>query len=168
MNRNDFFEKACQMLNNQLDEIQIHLEHIKSRNDPIKYSNLINHMESIYSDIKNKCEHFYKSKDDNEFNSICPVMEVFNPSFVINYNEFCFKEGIEELNEKLERILVEIQELELMGLTGQSDNKLRILEELYDELEQNIDEFSKTHSLRDYNRALDKLEWVEKTFKINF
>lgn len=83
------------------------------------------------------------------------MVEVLQSSFVINYNEVCYEKGLELLNKTLDDMA---EELELMGLTGLKEEKVRLMEEIFEELYHEVDTYAHTHDHEDFVKFLDRIE----------
>lgn len=162
------FEKAMKMLNQQLQEMKAELTEIEEM--PLKGNKkkMLKQMQCIYQQLEEKVSQYEKSRERNDFNCCCHMLEVLQPSFVINYNEIVYEKGLELLNKTLDEMAEELEELELMGLTGLKEDKVRLMEEIFEQLYHEVDTYAHTHDHEDFVNALDRIESLKPEFTLNF
>lgn len=162
------FEKAMEMLNQQLQEMKSELAEVEELSVKGDKKKMVDRMQRIYKQLEEMVDKYSKSHEKDDFNSACRMLEVFQPSFVLNYNEICYDRGLELLNKTLDEMADELEDLELMGLTGIKDKKVRLMEEIYDDLASEVDNYAQTHDHADFERALQKIEQQKPEFTLNY
>ena len=162
------FEKAMEMLNEQLQQMKTELAEVEELTVKVDKEKMVKRMQGIYKQLEELVEKYSKSHDHDDFNSVCQMLEIFQPSFVLNYNEICYDRGLELLNKILDEMSEELEELELMGLTGIKEEKVSFMEEIYGELLSEVDKYAHSHDHADFERALQKIEQQKPEFILNY
>lgn len=162
------FEKAMEMLNAQLQQMKSELAEVEELTLKGDKRKMMKRMQRIYAQLEEMVDRYSKSHEHDDFNSVCRMMEVLQPSFVLNYNEICYERGLELLNTTLDEMAEELEELELMGLTGAKEEKLRLMEEIYEDLFSEVDNYAHSHDHEDFERALQKIEQQKPEFTLSY
>ena len=162
------FEKAMEMLNKQLQEIKKELAEVDELSVKGDKRKMVKRMQRIYDQLQEMVDKYADTQKQDDFNSCCRMLEAFQPSFVLNYNEICYDRGLDLLNKSLDEMGEELEELELMGLTGLKEEKLRLMEEIYEDLSSEVDNYAQSHDRKDYMRALKKIEQLKPEFTLNY
>ncbi len=162
------FEKAMEMLNKQLQEMKEELSEVEELSVKGDKRKMVKRMERIYEQLHEMAEKFYQSQEHDDFNSACRMLETFQPAFVLNYNEICYDRGLELLNKILDEMGEELEDLELMGLSGIKEEKVKLMEEIYNELFSEVENYAQSHDHKDYERALQKIEQLKPEFTLNY
>lgn len=162
------FEKAMKMLNQQLQDMKAELTEVEEMELKGSKKKILKQMQRIYEQLEKQVSQYEKSHETSDFNNCCRMLEVLQPSFVINYNEVCYEKGLELLNKTLDEMAEELEELELMGLTGLKEEKVRLMEEIFEELYHEVDTYAHTHDHDDFVKALDRIESLKPEFTLNY
>lgn len=162
------FEKAMKMLNKQLQEMKAELAQVEEM--PLKGNKkkMLKQMQQIYQQLEEQVSQYQKSQEQSDFNNCCRMLEVFEPFFVINYNEICYQKGLELLHKTLDEIAEELEELELMGLREIKEEKIRLMEEIYEDLYDKVSTYAHSHDHKDFVKALDRIESLKSEFTLNY
>ena len=162
------FEKAMKMLNQQLQEMKAELTEVEEMTLNGDKKEMLKQMQKIYQQLEEQVSQYEKSHEKSDLNSCCRMLEVLQPSFVINYNEICYERGLELLNKTLDEMAEELEQLELMGLSGIKEEKIRLMEKIFEELYANVDTYAHSHEHDDFKKALDMIERVKPEFTLNY
>jgi hypothetical protein len=162
------FEKAMEMLNEQLQEMKAELAEVEELSVKGDKKKMVKRMQLIYKQLEEMVDKYSDSHEQDDLNSACRMLEVFQPSFVLNYNEICYDRGLELLNKTLDEMADELEELELMGLTGIKEERVRLMEEIYDDLTSDVDKYAHSHDHADFERALKRIEQQKPEFTLAY
>ncbi len=79
--------KAMDMLNSELKKMKKELHEVdqKKLDGPKKL--MAKHMHEIYDECDELVHQFEESHSHDDFNKVCRHLEVFQPAFILNYNE---------------------------------------------------------------------------------
>ena len=162
------YQKAMDMLNHTLQDMKGELGEINDMSLKGDKKKMAKHMREIMDKVEKKVEKYAKSQNQGDFNSVCRELEALKPSFVLNYNEICYDNGLEMLNDTLidmEQSLIEIDNKKLSGPQGE---KAKHLHEIYNQLLNSVDKFAHTHEHIDFQMSLKEMEKLKPEFVLNY
>lgn len=162
------FQKAMHMLNHQLQNMRKELAEIDEMSLKGTKKQMAKRMHQIYNTLEGLVENYSKSQSHDDFNKACRQLESLEPAFIINYNEICYENGLEKLNETLEEMEKWLHKVDKMKLSGAKGEKAKKMHWIYEELSKAVEKYAHTHEHNDFDWALSQVEKMKPEFTFSF
>ena len=121
-------------------------------------------MKRIYKKLEGMVEIYAKTESHGDFNNICRELEALQPSFTLNYNEICYDNGLEKLNETLQELEQELQKVDDMDLSNGEEEKVDHMHQIYDQIYEQVERFARSHDRSDFESASHQVEKLQPEF----
>ena len=162
------YEKAMEMVNSQLKEMREEMAEIDEMKLKGKKKKLALCMKRIYKRLEEIVDVYAKTQEHGDFNNVCRELEALQPAFVLNYNEIFYDQGMEKLNETLDKMEEELHKVDDLKLSGAKEEKANEMHEMYDNIYDKVDRYAQSHEKNDYDNAVEEVERVKMDFILNY
>ena len=162
------YQKAMEMLNQSLQEMKRDMSEVNAMELDNSKNEMANHMRSILEKIQTSTDQYSKSHDTADLNSVCLQLEVLKPSFSLNYNEICYDNSLNILNDTLSSMTNELKEIDNKTLNDNQKDKVKKMHTIYDEISSLIHKYASSHDQSDFKLALNSIEVNKPQFILNY
>ncbi|NRA90469.1 MAG: hypothetical protein HRU43_05010 [Simkaniaceae bacterium] len=162
------FDKAMEMVNSQLREMRSEMDEIDEMELTGEKKKLALCMKRIYKRVVEVIDVYAKSQEHGDFNNVCRELEALKPAFVLNYNEICYDQNLETLNQSLDEMEKDLEEIDEKHLSGERQEKADEMHQIYDDLNDKVDKFAHSHDPSDFKSARDQMEKLKPEFILNY
>lgn len=162
------YEQAMKMLNTQLRQMKREMDEIDKMSLKGDKKKMSTHMHKIYGEVEKKIEKYSKTQDCNDFNTVCRDLEILQPAFTLNYNEICYDQGLDWLNKHLTEMKWGLDKVTKLQHSGSQGEKVKHMNELYDQLYTHIDTYARTHEHHDFENAIHQVEKIKPDFDLDY
>lgn len=168
MDDNLDYDKAMEMVNSQLREMKDEMHEVEEMHLKGEKKRLALTMKRIYKRLEEMVDVYATTQEHGDFNNVCRELEALKPSFVLNYNEICYDQGLDKLNETLDEMESELSEVDDMGLSGAQEKKAQEMHEIYDQIHDKVDRYAHSHDIEDFESAVQEVEKLKPNFILNY
>ncbi len=162
------YEEAMKMINSHLKEMKEEMDEVEEMNLKGGKKKLARYMKRIYKKLEEMVDVYAKTQEHGDFNNICRELEALQPAFVLNYNEICYEQGLEQLNGTLDEMESELEQVDDLELSGLQKKQVQQMHEIYDNIHEKVDQYAHSHDHEDFESAVHQVERLKPGFILNY
>lgn len=158
------YEKAMEMVNGYLREMKEEIDEVEQMKLKGGKKRLALCMKRIYKRLEETVNVYAKTQEHGDFNSVCRELEALQPAFILNYNEICYDNGLEKLNETLDEMEEELSKVDQKCLTQAEAKRAEEMHQIYDQIHDKVDRYAQSHDHEDFESAVHEVEKLKPEF----
>ena len=162
------YQKAIAMLNQTLQEMKSEFFEVDSMPLEGMKKQMAQTMHQILEQIEKKAAQYEKSHDHNDLNSVCGALEALKPSFILNYNEICYDNALDTLENTLMEMEEGLSQADQMHLSEEQEETVFQMHKIYNQISEGVEKFAASHEHEDFLCVLDQLEQLKPEFILNY
>lgn len=162
------YQKAMQMVNIELQHMKTEIDEVDAMRLSGGKKKLAKYMKRIYKKLEETVNSYIKTEKHSDFNNIWRELEALKPAFILNYNEICYEQGLDQLNDALDEMEEELKKIDAMKLSGAKGERAKEMHEIYDQIYHKVDRYAYSHDHQDFETAVHEVERLKPDFLLSY